>query len=93
MYIYIYCSSWESWTKLEASGDPFEIRLISLIGDEKLVSVEPSSNIAELQKLAAEALNWERPWCIKFAQGGSAISTSSPETTLHRSWVSWRTVS
>lgn len=69
-------------SKVELKGDPFEIRLISLIGDEKLVSVEPSSNIAELQKLAAEALNWERPWCIKFAQGSNAIATSSPETTL-----------
>ena len=69
-------------SKVELKGDPFEIRLISLMGDEKLVSVEPSSNIAELQKLAAEALNWERPWCIKFAQGSSAVATSSPETTL-----------
>ena len=69
-------------SKVELKGGPFEIRLISLIGDEKLVSVEPSSNIAELQKLAAEALNWERPWCIKFTQGSNAIATSSPETTL-----------
>ena len=69
-------------SKVELKGDPFEIRLISLIGDEQLVSVEPSSNIAELQKLAAEALNWERPWCIKFTQGSNAIATSSPETTL-----------
>ena len=46
--------------------------------------MEPSSNIAELQELAAEALNWERPWCIKFTQGSDAIATSSPETTLQQ---------
>mmetsp|Transcript_38318 Transcript_38318/g.60524 ORF Transcript_38318/g.60524 Transcript_38318/m.60524 type:complete len:247 (-) Transcript_38318:129-869(-) len=71
----------EGESKVELKGDPFEIRLISLTGDEKLVSVEPSSSIADLQKLAAEALNWEKPWCINFAQGSSVIATS-PETTL-----------
>lgn len=71
----------EGESKVELKGDPFEIRLISLTGDEKLVSVEPSSSIADLQKLAAEALNWERPWCINFAQGSSAIATS-PEISL-----------
>eukprot|EP00438_Fugacium_kawagutii_P034227 Skav225920 [mRNA] locus=scaffold1500:221395:221976:- [translate_table: standard] len=54
-------------------------------GDQKVVSVYPSSSVGDLQKLAAAEFNWENAWTITFADGNDTFGKDPQVRLVHLS--------